>query len=185
MTYTTGTNLISRLMMKGLSWKRLSLSLAIVIVLNLFFNVGVRTFYPAPKYENYCPAKIFETNYETRDACVAAGGAWRAEPTRVVETKQIVGSCDANATCQKEYNDVQSVYNRNVLLSFSPQNPFTRDWDVSSKRFGRCQRIALRRVAFYVIATIRFWSNMDDYVRFVILGIVLAFLISLGSKTSR
>ena len=37
----------------------------------------------------------------------------------------------------------------------------------------------------YVIATIRFWSNMDDYVRFVILGIVLAFLISLGIKKLR
>lgn len=173
-------------MMKGLSWKRLSLSLAIVIVLNLFFNVGVRTFYPVPKYENYCPAKIFETNYETRDACVAAGGAWRAESARVVESKTILGYCDASATCQKEYNEVQGVYNRNVFIVLLAAGTLSLVIGMFLQNsLAVANGLLYGGLLSYVIATIRFWSNMDDYVRFVILGIVLAFLIVLGVKKLR
>jgi hypothetical protein len=173
-------------MKRNLTWKRVSLTLAIVVVLNLFFNVGVRTFYPGPKHEDYCPASIFEKSYDTRDACVAAGGAWRAEPVRVVDEKRITGYCDAGAACQKEYEEVQSVYNRNVFIVLLVAGTLSLVIGMFlQSSLSVANGLLYGGVLSYVIATIRFWSNMDDYVRFVILGIVLAFLIALGIKKLR
>ena len=124
LTYTTGTNLISRLMMKGLSWKRLSLSLAIVIVLNLFFNVGVRRSIPRRSMKTIALRRFLKrtTKPEMRAWPLAAPGArsqlalWKRnrlwDPVMLVRhARKSIMTFRASITVM-------------FLLSFSPQEPF-------------------------------------------------------------
>ena len=56
--------------------KEIILALAIVVVLNLFINYGVFTFYKPPKYEVFCPVEPTQKQYPDEVSCKAVGGQW-------------------------------------------------------------------------------------------------------------
>src|SRR3989338_8175944 len=108
-----------------------ALAVGIIIVFNLFVNFGVRTFYPAPKYEQYCAPELGTKAYEDRASCEGEGrsGLWYETcaypkngpyPARPMiypdQTPQPQGWCDIYHTCNKQFNGVQETYNRNVFV---------------------------------------------------------------------
>ena len=53
-----------------------SLTLAIVLVLNLLFNVGLQLIAKEPTWDAFCPQTQVQPNYSTKESCLAVGGQW-------------------------------------------------------------------------------------------------------------
>ena len=176
--------------------KEIILALAIVVVLNLFFNYGVFTFYKSPDYEKFCPVELNQKLYSDKGSCEAIGGRWfessgepfyRGDvPVPVKPESEQKGWCDATAQCREVYEAVRDVYNRNVFIILVVLGLISLGLgflviNVSPVANGFLGGGLLS----LIIGTIRYWSSMDDYLRFIILGIALAALIWLGYKKIR
>ncbi len=173
--------------MKNVHILKWVLVVAIVVVLNLFFNFAIKLAYDAPDYNQFCPQQQVTITPDNQDKCVAVGGAWteNVAPMKPVAVGETVarGWCDPNFTCQKKYQTALELYNRNVfiilvlaglaslVIGFFISN-------ISAVSLG----LSLGGVLSFIIGTIRYWSNMDDYLRVIILGLALAALIWLGVK---
>lgn len=179
--------------MKNINLKKLVIVLSIIIVLNLFFNYGIKTFYDGPEYDKFCPKELVSKQYSSRGACESAGGFWTenpdfAKPAPAPETTspQVSGWCDIYYECQKGYEDVRAVYNRNVFLILIAAGIVSI---IAGFLISQSEAVALGfsfgGVISLIVGTIRFWSDMDDYLRFVILGVALAILIWIGIKKLR
>ena len=158
-----------------------SLIIGIVIVINMFFNYAISLIYSAPQYNNYCkPTQVIEA-VTTKDACLNKGGQWNEnsymEPT--VAGKTVVnGSCDLQYTCRNEYDSASKVYERNIfvtlmilgiiLVAGSFALAFNWILSVSASMGG---------ILSIVIASIRYWSEADNWLRVAILFVALVALI--------
>lgn len=173
-----------------------TLALAIVIVLNLFFNFGIKLVYKAPVYDDFCKAKQVNVSPKTQDACLAVGGQWnenyitgdyyRGEvvPMKPVPADgEVTGYCYEQFTCQKDFENANKLYNRNVFVSLVVLGLISL---FAGYYLGQSAPVSLGLsmggVLSFIIGSIRYWSDMDDYLRVVILGIALVSLIWFGIK---
>ncbi|MBI4121272.1 MAG: hypothetical protein HY457_03385 [Parcubacteria group bacterium] len=167
---------------------------AIVIVLNLFFVFGVQLVYEKPEYTNYCKQEQVRIIPQAKDECVAVGGQWVDDqfiqkgfprdytaPAAIEVVKE--GYCDPDFTCRQEFEDAQSLYQRNsfivlvVLATLALVGSFfLKAYEIVSIGFG------LGGILTYIVASMRYWSDMPDYLRVVILGLALAALVYAGIK---
>lgn len=173
--------------MKNYNILKWALVIAIVIVLNLLFNVTVSLVYGQPQYDQFC--KMEPVRVEPIDAktCTDRGGQWNSfnYPVPVDQTMAVKpnGSCDLQFTCRQDFDKANTVYSRNsfvvlvvlgalaIIISFFVSG-------VSAVALG----LALGGVLSLVIASIRYWSYMQEYWRFGVLAVALAALIWLGVK---
>ena len=165
------------------------LALAIVIVLNLFFNYAIHLVYEAPQWENFCPTKQVNIAPTNQAQCVAEGGQWNENsyyPEPEISKPIPAGYCDINFTCSQEFNNYQSVYNRNVFLILVGAGLATLLLSLfvaltSPVSLG----LSLGGVLSIVVGSIRYWSEMQDYLRVILLALALILLIWLGIKKFR
>lgn len=187
--------------------QKIALSLGIVIVLNLLFNAAIGAFYSAPKHEDFCRAEQ-RKYYDNKDACEAVGGEWGAyvdgpyyvpyyrgpvpakiapppdgEKSGVDEPKEY---CNPSKSCQKDYDSARNVYNRNVFVALVILGGLSL--------LAGILVIHVPAVAFgflyggllsLFIGTTRYWSDMNEYLRFVVLAVVLTALVWVGYKKLR
>ena len=145
--------------------KSISLSIAIAIILALFVNVGIATFYDEPNYEDcYFPRAIpLEGEYK------------QPTPEELDKAKE----------CEDNNRELRSVYNRNVFIVLIITGFLSLlvglFLGVSSVASG----FLFGGILNLFIGVIRFWTDMDEYLRFIILGITLAILILVGYKKLR
>jgi hypothetical protein len=174
-------------------FREIALAIAIVVVLNLFVNYGVYTFYKPANFEKTCPMELTQKNYANKEECEAVGGEWFEGSTAVYQEKYypvpigdrsaITSWCDPMAKCQKDYQNKMNYYNRNVfiileivgLVSFLLGLFAINAKSVANGFLGG-------GIISMIIGSIRYWSGMDDYLRFGILGLVLAILVWVGYK---
>ena len=173
---------------KVLKWL---LIIGIVIVLNLFFGYAIKVIYPEPKFEAFCPREQVTIQPTNQKECVNKGGAWqdygypmKTAPYEAVPAKDApTGYCDLNFTCQKNFNDAQSVYNRNVFVALTVLGVLSLVAgfflpNIVAVSLG----LSLGGVLSLIIGSTRYWSDMNDYLRVIVLGLALAALIFLGVK---
>ncbi len=158
------------------------MALSIVIILNVFFNVGIDTFYKMPTWDSYCPAELNSVSYNNKKTCEDAGGLW-TENMGYPKEVGVLGYCNVQYTCQKEYDAATSVYNRNVFVVLTALGALT----IIIALFAAIPNsvssgLLYGGVLSLIIGTMRFWSNMDDYIRFIVTGVVLLLLITIGVK---
>lgn len=175
--------------------------MGIIIVLNLFINYGVATFYDAPEYENFYPKELTAKKHNTKEECETAGGFWsenqtfpRMEapvPSPVpVEKSKIAGEpagwCDAHHSCRQEFEEARDFYKRNVFIIWITVGIIAI---VIGFLIIQAETVSLGLsfggLISLIVGTIGYWSAMNDYLRFIILGIVLAILIWIGIKKIR
>lgn len=166
--------------------QRIGLALSIIIVLNLFFSYGIRTFYKQPVFDDYCGEQL-RGSYTSKDACEAVGGRWYPDggPKYYPGGVPVEPSayCDATATCQERFQEVDTVYKRNVFIAMVLLGLVAIIASLTIVTVGAVSTgLLYGGVVALFIGAIQYWSNMDEYLRFVILGITLAVLIVVGYK---
>ncbi len=193
--------------MKTNNFFKWALALAIVIVLNLFFNFAIQLVYKMPIYENFCKIQQVNVSPDTQASCLAVGGQWNVDPNyypksqpaptvalgaapipvRVVPAPVTsVGYCNAQFTCGNNFNDTMKIYDRNVfvaLVILGLVSLFAGYYAGESAPVSL--GLSLGGVLSFIIGSARYWSDMDDYLRVVILGLALVSLLWLGIKKFR
>jgi len=176
---------------KTFSILRWALVIGIVVVLNLFFNVAINLVYPQPQYTDFCKDKQVVTAVTTQQACVTEGGKWTEEvapaETRVggeaVAPIKTTSYCDRDYTCRKDYDTTRKTYERNVfaaLVILGVLSLITSFLLMSTTVVAL--GMSLGGVLSFIIASMRYWSEMSDLIRVVVLGLALIVLIWLGVK---
>lgn len=167
------------------------LIVSIVIVLNLFFNFAITSFYHAPKFEDFCKTQQVNVQPTSSQACLAVGGQWNetsatekpipAQPDNL--RPQTTGYCDIFFTCQKNYQSANDLYQRNlfVVLIVLGILSLIAGFLLSASSVVSLG-LSFGGVLSLIIASIRYWSSMDEFIRVIILGIALVILIWIGIK---
>ena len=169
----------------------------IIIVLNLFFNYSATLVFHEPVFEGYCPIDITNKAYSNKEQCLSVGGSWtensypytpeksqvETRPTQLSVSESVTGWCNATYTCQKGYDGAHKVYNRNIFIALVALGVLAIVLgfvfaSVSAVSLG----FSLGGVLSLIIGSIRYWSDMNDIVRVLILAAALAVLVWLGVK---
>jgi small-conductance mechanosensitive channel len=167
-----------------------ALIIGIAIVVNLFLVYLVDAIYNEPLYTDFCPERQVNRAIESEAACLEVGGQWNEnvvkEKVSIPEQQYMPvppGYCNENYTCGKQYEDVLKVYNRNVFVVFIVAGILLL---IGSAYLGGTETVALGLAFGGVIALIigsaRYWSDMNDILRVVILGVALVCLIYVAWK---
>jgi hypothetical protein len=162
------------------------LILSMTVVANLFINYAISSFYKAPEYEAFCPNRLEKTipAYDSQEACLAVGGQWTANTD--FDSRVPKGYCDPDFTCRQKYEDDRKVYDRNVFVV----RVFVGLILLSLGFFLRLSEtfslgLSLAGLLSFVVGSVAYWSNMQEYVRVIVLGLALAFLIWIAVKKIR
>lgn len=152
--------------MKNINFKKLILVLGIIIVLNLFFNYGIKTFYNEPKYDDYCLAEY---------------GVPKSVYTEPVPERQM--DYEKQRECQEKYDKDNDFYKRNVFIVWIVAGVVSL---VLGFSIAMSEAVSLGLsfggLVSLIVGTLGYWSAMNDYLRFIILGIALAILVWIGIK---
>lgn len=172
------------------------LALAIVIVLNLFFTFAIRLGYKEPKYQDFCPDQQIQKPITDQTKCLEAGGQWteygpdhykyaprEATVAPLAPEDRPKGYCNEFYTCQKEFEEANKLYNRNVFVILIILGILSL---ASGYAVGTSSAVSLGLslggILSLIIASMRYWSDMQDILRVIILGLALATLIWFGIK---
>ncbi len=174
------------------------LVVGIMVVTNLFLNYALDAFYPAPKDEDFCPNPQVREAVLTQEACVAKGGQWsegqypkeiiyrNAVETTPISAVEIKGYCNERFTCQKNFDEAQKIYNRNVFIVLVVAGTALL---IGGMFASTIEAVALSfsfaGVLSLIIGTMRYWVSMDERLRVVVLGIALVALVWIGIKKFR
>lgn len=150
----------------------------IMLLANLFVAYLTQALYPAPKWEDFCPAAVTGKFIETPSECSAVGGQWYPQTTGEAQ-----GYCDSTATCQKEYMNTQEVYSRNVFIVFTIFGVLLL---VASAFLSKAPVIALGAsfagVLALIVGSVWHWSAMQEWLRVIVLGVALVGVVYLAWK---
>jgi hypothetical protein len=175
---------------RGIKWAVIG---AFVILLNLFFTYTISLVLVAPTWDGYCPMETYNKNYTDKAMCVADGGKWTEntapqapridEKTPAVHPVEVSGYCDATYTCQKVFMQTQSVYNRNIFIILVILGVVSLVGAWYLKRFSTVALgLALGGVLALIVGSVRYWSDMHDAVRVLVLAVALGTLVWVGVK---
>jgi len=166
---------------KGKGVLKWALSIAIILLLNLFFAVAIQVVYPQPEYTNFCVEKQTRTLINDEATCLQEGGQWNPMvPSRAGEPE---GYCNEQFTCSNDYQDARETYSQNVFVTLVVLGAL-------SLILGYFLRISpavsaglsYGGVLTFVIAAMRYWDSAGDIVRLGIVALALAALIVIGVK---
>ena len=101
---------------------------------------------------------------------------------QTIEQVEQQGYCDLFYYCSQEFNKVNEKYNRNVFIIATGIGIIALIVGVALKLASVSAGLMGGGILAIIYGTVRYWSDLPDYVRFIILGITLAILIWLGYK---
>ena len=162
---------------------KISIIVAIVIVMNLFFNYAISLVYKEPVMDNFIkPAQVVGV-ITTKDKCIEVGGQWSENviPTDKGKT-EVQGYCNENYTKQLNYDTARKVYEKKVFITLIILG-------VVSLILAGFLSIPILSIALawggvlsLIIASMRYWSQADNLAKVVILALALGILVWLAVK---
>ena len=185
--------------------KEVILGISITILFVLFVVFGIRAFYKEPKYDDFCNSTMFieraypypikepyreinqslcykieVKNYDFEQDCYGKKGQVIYAPDE--NGCRVAKECNF---CNKNFDDVRNIYNKYVFIVSGIVGiiaviigAILHLPSVSTGLFGG-------GVITIIYGTIRYWSELADWARFIIIGIALGVLIYLGYKKFR
>lgn len=168
-----------------------ALVFGIAIVTNLFISYVVQVLYPEPLYVDFCPESQVNRMIDNESACLSVGGQWNEGSTKDTNSQVMTppvqeSYCNVDFTCSKEYTDTYALYNRNVFMVFVVSGILLL---VGSVFLVGAEAVSLALsfggVLALIVGSVRYWSDMDDILRVVILGVALAGLVYVAWKKFR
>jgi hypothetical protein len=151
----------------------------IVILINLFAVYALQVAYPQPEYTDFCKVEQVKKSFANEEECVGNGGQWNASFDG--QTEQAY--CNADFTCSQEYEKVDSLYSRNVFIAFVAFGLFL----LVGSLFVSGSSLVASGLSFagtlaLVIGSFGYWSNMNDILRLVVIGVALVTVLYLAWK---
>jgi len=174
-------------------FKHTLLAVAIAIVFVFFVGFGIASFYNTPKYLDFCEEGIYERPYprpiDKPGNCTFIE-ADESLKDQCREKGKITPKYDQNGctesyyceTCYNEYNDVREVYNRNVFIVATGIGIIALIIGFALKMVSVSSGLMGGGILTIIYGTMRYWSDLPDFGRFIILGITLIILIWMGYK---
>ncbi len=159
---------------------------AFIIITNLFFYYAISFVSPEPKIESFCPVR--NEQYTTAEMCVDAGGQWQSfnyspkQTTDSIKNGEPTGWCDADFTCRQDFETVQSNYNKNVFIVMIIIAVAMIVGGVIVAVEVLSLGMVWSGVFALLIGTVRFWSDANNLMKVIILGIGIAVLTWLAVK---
>lgn len=187
------------------------LGIGIALVLAFVIGFGVDTFYKTLEYEDFCGERGEFRTYNTQAECEANNGKWnpydKPVPIRedeflcmkgtenedgsfnlICDTKDTVvdrGFCDVDYYCRKEFEEAEKPFARNSFIIIIVLGLIAVIIGSYLKLTSVSAGIMGGGVLVMLYAAVRFWRNLDEYLRFAILIVTLAVLIWIGYKKFR
>ena len=160
------------------------LVLGIIVVLNLFFSFAIKLVYDSPEYTDFCTEKQVRVQPNTQEECTVEGGQWSEYDIRdpKLAEGEATGYCNTDFTCRQEFDDERSVYNRNVFVILVILGVTSLVAGIFVSAASVSIGLSLGGVLSLIIGSIRYWSDMDDILRVIMLGVALLTLIWVGIK---
>ncbi|MDD2444959.1 MAG: hypothetical protein PHF09_01350 [Candidatus Nanoarchaeia archaeon] len=154
--------------------KKFILGIAIALVTVFFVVYLIQTFYPAPKYQDFCKNEISKFINDSK-VCEEQNGFWQ-------EYEKGNGYCDVDYYCREDYNEKKETYEKNLFvinLSLGVLVLFISFLflanTVSTGLFGG-------GIILIIYGTIRYWSDLSNLLRAIMLGLTLIVLIWISYK---
>lgn len=170
---------------KYIKW---ALVIAIVIVLNLFFNFALKVVYSEPNFNDFCPEKQVIERVETQEVCLEQGGQWNENIKTRFEGEPIPtnisnGFCNLSFECRNNYEEADKDFERKVFTTLIALGVISII--ISFLIIGTpivSTAFAFGGVLTFVWSSMRYWRFASEILQVVILGIALLALIYLGVK---
>ena len=155
--------------------KKLALGLAIVFMMNLFFNAGLAVFNPNAEYSDFCPDEI----WADQAACEEYGGEW----TEASDEYNDWSYCTENRDCwqlTQEANKPIEEINFYVLVGAGVIALVLGAWMVLPTAIAN--GLMYGGVLSILIGWARAAQYLDNLAHFVISGVFLVILFWVGVK---
>lgn len=164
--------------------KNIIIGIIIAVVLVMFLAYGTNLVYKSPKYENYCPQSMKPyTGNDTQQSCEAENGTWIPQNIECIKAPCPIGYCDYYAKCQPLWDVANKAYSKSMfIISIVIGVIIIAISALLISIPSIAGGLMLGSLFFIIYGTARYWGYMDDYLRFIILGIALVILIYLGYK---
>lgn len=158
------------------------MTISIVIVLCFFIFYAIEVFYPSPEYQDFCDRTTYPGKMVfTQAQCEDASGTWTEWPCRTGdENCEPSGNCDFYKECKEDYDAVREPYERNVFFVSMVIGLVLLFAGLALKGASVSTGIMGGGVITLFIGLARYWGELNDYLRLVILGVILALLIWMG-----
>jgi hypothetical protein len=194
-------------------FKYVLLAIAIAIVFVFFVGFGIASFYKSPQYEDFCRERGKFFDEVTEQKCSEIGGKWNAaeiaRPLAKIDNDQLLctktseiddavtlncqtqeqldnqGYCDWDFYCREEFDNARELYNRNVFIVATGIGILVLIIGFALKMASVSAGLMSGGVLTLLYGVMRYWTDLPDYGRFIILGITLGILIWLGYKRVR
>lgn len=182
------------------SVKKWALAIAIAIVLNLFVNYGIATFYKSPKYESYCNGSNYQRGPYAAKPYYEAPVNCTFVPVPDNYSKECYGRrgniqfnyndsgcatsyfCD---TCQAEFEDENDKYNSATFFILLIVGVLSLVAGLLIPVDSVATGLLIGGIISILVGTLRNWGNLTDIIKFLLLGLILALLIGIGYKKVR
>ena len=159
--------------------KSLILSIVIAIVLSSFIIYLVESFHPTPKWEDYCgeiryPKTLGEKDEiinVTQETCEENKGA-----------KWMNRYCDYEYECIKNYETANDKHKSIIFFVAVPAGLIAVTLGLFLALPSVSSGLMLGGVFLTIYGTSNYWDKFSDWIKVLILGIVLIILIWLGYK---
>ncbi len=155
--------------------KKAALSLAIVIVLNVFFNVSLETFYPSPDYYDYCPYTS-----EKMTTAPEEGAAELSDEADSLAYDDVIDRCYDDYNLAREERNYHAFYILGGLGLLSLVIGLAVPM-VSAVSTG----LMYGGILSVLIGTMGYWPDMENYEQLIVSAVALILLIGLGITKMR
>lgn len=165
--------------------KNIVIGVIISFVFLLFAVYGTNLIYDSPEYQDYCNIRVPYIENITQETCEQQNGTWFPQNIQCIKAPCPQGYCDYYSECQQEFDKADKSYSKNlfivsIVFSLIVISAAAFLISVSSVSAG----LMFGSLMYLIYGTARFWRFMNDWIRFIILGIALAILIYIGYKLS-
>ena len=160
--------------------KAIIMSLVIAIVLSAFVIYLTESIYPSPKYDEYCknirghPKQVYDAKGVERSVneteCIATNGTW------------INSYCDYYYECQQAFNKVDEKHKLVVFVVSAIAGIASIALGIILALPSVSSGLMIGGGFLMIYGTSQYWYNLTNWLRALLLGVILVILIWLAYK---
>ena len=146
-------------------------------------NYSVSIIYKEPVFDNYIKQAQVVEPIIVKEKCILSGGQWSENATPTIKGKtEVQGYCNENYTKQINYENARKIYEKKVFITLIILGVVSLVFAGFVSVFILSVSFAWGGVLSLIIASIRYWSQADNWAKVIILGLALILLIWLAIK---